>query len=61
MLRHLAATGGKQLNIAARISEKPFRAELPVRDLLAPIHGCFTERFDTRGLKEAAALLAVLA
>ena len=31
------------------------------RDLLAPIYGCFTEGFDTRDLKEAAALLAELA
>jgi predicted ATPase len=31
------------------------------RDLLAPIHRCFTEGFDTRDLKEAAALLAELA
>ena len=31
------------------------------RDLLAPIYGCFTEGFDTRDLKEAAALLADLA
>lgn len=31
------------------------------RDLLAPIYGCFTEDFDTRDLKEAAALLAELA
>jgi predicted ATPase len=30
------------------------------RDLLAPIYGCFTEGFDTRDLKEAAALLAEL-
>ena len=28
------------------------------RDLLAPIYGCFTEGFDTRDLKEAAALLS---
>ena len=27
------------------------------RDLLAPVHGCFTERFDTAGVKEAKALL----
>ena len=31
------------------------------RDVLAPIYGCFTEGFDTRDLKEAAALLAELA
>jgi len=31
------------------------------RDLLAPIYGRFTEGFDTRDLKEAAALLAELA
>ena len=31
------------------------------RDLLAPIYHCFTEGFDTRDLKEAAALLAELA
>jgi predicted ATPase len=31
------------------------------RYLLAPIYGCFTEGFDTRDLKEAAALLAELA
>jgi len=31
------------------------------RDLLAQIYGCFTEGFDTRDLKEAAALLAELA
>jgi class 3 adenylate cyclase/predicted ATPase len=31
------------------------------RDLLAPIYGSFTEGFDTRDLKEAAALLAELA
>ena len=31
------------------------------RDLLAPIYGCFTEGFDTRDLREAAALLADLA
>ena len=31
------------------------------RDLLAPIYACFTEGFDTRDLKEAAALLAELA
>jgi predicted ATPase len=31
------------------------------RDLLAPIYGCFTEGFDTRDLKEAAALLTELA
>jgi predicted ATPase len=31
------------------------------RDLLAPIYRCFTEGFDTRDLKEAAALLAELA
>ena len=30
------------------------------RDLLAPIYGSFTEGFDTRHLKEAAALLADL-
>ena len=31
------------------------------RDLLAPIYGRFTEGFDTRDLKEAAALLAEVA
>jgi predicted ATPase len=31
------------------------------RDLLAPVYRCFTEGFDTRDLKEAAALLAELA
>ena len=31
------------------------------RDLLAPIYRSFTEGFDTRDLKEAAALLAELA
>ena len=31
------------------------------RDLLAPIYRCFTEGFETRDLKEAAALLAELA
>jgi len=31
------------------------------RDLLAPIHGWFTEGFDTRDLKEAKALLGTLA
>ena len=31
------------------------------RDLLTPIYGSFTEGFDTRDLKEAAALLAELA
>ena len=31
------------------------------RDLLAPVHGWFTEGFDTVDLKEAAALLAELA
>ena len=30
------------------------------RDLLSPIHGWFTEGFDTRDLKEAKALLAAL-
>jgi predicted ATPase len=30
------------------------------RDLLAPIYRCFTEGFDTRDLKEAAALLVEL-
>ena len=31
------------------------------RDLLAPVHGWFTEGFDTRDLKEAKALLKELA
>jgi predicted ATPase len=31
------------------------------RDLLAPVYGRFTEGFDTRDLKEAKALLDVLA
>jgi hypothetical protein len=31
------------------------------RDLLAPIYRCFTKGFETRDLKEAAALLAELA
>jgi predicted ATPase len=30
---------------------------MKARDLLAPIHGWFTEGFDTRDLKEAKALL----
>jgi predicted ATPase len=34
---------------------------IEARDLLAPIYGSFTEGFDTRDLKEAAALLAELA
>ncbi|MCK1755350.1 AAA family ATPase [Bradyrhizobium sp. 137] len=34
---------------------------IEARDLLAPIYGSFTEGFDTRYLKEAAALLAELA
>ncbi|MEH2571851.1 adenylate/guanylate cyclase domain-containing protein [Bradyrhizobium sp. AZCC 1708] len=34
---------------------------IEARDLLAPIYGSFTEGFDTRHLKEAAALLAELA
>jgi predicted ATPase len=31
------------------------------RNLLAPVHGCFTEGFDTADLKEARALLVKLA
>jgi predicted ATPase len=31
------------------------------RELLAPVYGWFTEGFDTRDLKEAKALLGVLA
>ena len=31
------------------------------RELLAPVYGWFTEGFDTRGLKEAKALLKALA
>jgi predicted ATPase len=34
---------------------------IEARDLLAPIYGSFTEGFETRDLKEAAALLAQLA
>jgi class 3 adenylate cyclase/predicted ATPase len=34
---------------------------IEARDLLAPIYRCFTESFETRDLKEAAALLAELA
>jgi hypothetical protein len=34
---------------------------IEARDLLAPIYGSFTEGFDTRDLKEAAALVAELA
>ena len=30
------------------------------RELLAPVYGWFTERFDTRDLKEAKALLEAL-
>jgi predicted ATPase len=40
-----------------RDQDKPQEA----RDLLAPIYGWFTEGFDTRDLKEAKALLNVLA
>jgi hypothetical protein len=32
-----------------------------VRELLAPVYGWFTERFDTRDLKDAKALLEELA
>jgi predicted ATPase len=31
-----------------------------VRDLLAPVYGCFTEGFDSRDLKEAESLLDTL-
>src|SRR6202008_4995396 len=34
---------------------------LQARELLAPVYGWFTERFDTRDLKEAKALLGELA
>ena len=33
----------------------------PVRELLAPVYGWFTEGFDTRDLKEAKALLEEMA
>jgi predicted ATPase len=35
--------------------------EQQARELLAPVYGCFTEKFDTRDLKEAKALLGTLA
>jgi len=46
------------MSIASLRRDEGKRTE--ARDLLAPIYGCFTEGFDTRDLKEAAALLADL-
>ena len=42
------------------VSERDQGKRADARDLLAPTYGSFTEGFDTRDLKEAAALLAEL-
>jgi len=44
--------------------DRPWQAQgkaQQARELLAPVYGWFTEGFDTRDLKEARALLDVLA
>ena len=68
-LRHALAVARDQearfweLRVATSLARlwRDHDKRIEARDLLAPIYGWFTEGFDTRDLKEAAALLAELA
>ncbi len=60
----LMCLAGGDGNLDLTADERFWRDQSKVREpreLLAPFYGWFTERFDTRDLKDAKALLDVLA